>query len=434
MKYLIACTLLLSCFVFSANTALASDTFDIKNTYVAPSLDLGDIFAISPEQGIAYSSVFNINDRVYDINVFYRESDGNYIFQNVFQLDEAIRANSLLITDNQLVVLSETSAVFLSIGARGQLSELKTQDLREQIPSGSILFGKVLAAGEGRYILYSNDFVHFITIDDGNQVLTIIDSIDALGDGENTVQTVIHAQYRSNDDSLWLMKNSGAFYRFEQLDLSMQTLNQVAQYDYTFSADFDAVNDAGISYAHHNAESNAVLVQTDRRTFIFKLDADQQSVSLAYNQAFVDDSFIAGSPETDEHLISRGIFVYLAVINWDTLQPVFVNTGIIKEYTTYTFISANDLIGQNPFEQRAEMFSLQQGQFVATNAKLSSQLADALPKRLISTHYDTATSRILMLGSEASSRTIPRLYAWQYSSETDSADFIVSSEILIPES
>jgi hypothetical protein len=430
MKYFIKFSLALAFIFFVSSDVLADDTYVLKNKYDSPNLELGDTYAISVELGLAYSSVFNSSTASYELNTYYRENDGDFIFQGVFSLPESMRTNSLLIVDNYLLVLSETSVSFYTLGTSGQLSFLKTQDLSDQLPFDASLQGQIAAAGPGRYILFSRDYMHLVSIDTNNQEFNIFGSISPLGMDENTVNTVIHLQYKVSNNSLWLVKNTGPLYRFEQFNLANQTFNLLEQYDYTFPAEFDDVNEAGLLYAYHDASSNAVIVQSDRRVIIFELNTDDMPVNLVYNQLRSNESFIAGSPSSDEQLIDKSGKLHLTTVDWDNFQPIISNTNISREYSEYEFISVSDILGQNSFEGTAELFSLQQSIFIATDTQFSSQLSDALPKRLIDSLYDPETSRILMLGSASSTVTQAKLYIWQYNSQENTADFLASTLVL----
>ncbi|MFT6270868.1 MAG: hypothetical protein ACJAVV_003707 [Alphaproteobacteria bacterium] len=430
MKYFLKFSLALAFVFFVSNDVLADDTYVLKNNYVSPNLELGDTYAVSAELGLAYSSVFNSSTASYELNTYYRENNGDFIFQGVFSLPESMRTNSLLIVDNYLLVLSETSVNFYTLGTSGQLSFFKTQDLSDQLPSGASLQGRVTSTGQGRYVLHSRDYMHLISIDVTNQLFSILDSVNPLNADENTVNTIIHLQYKMSNDSLWLVKNTDALYRFEQFDLSSQTFNSIEQHDYTFATEFDYVNEAGLLYAHHDDSSNGVVVQTNRRTFIFELSTNGESVNLPFSELRNNETFLAGSPSSDEQLIERDGTLYLTDIDWPNFQAVYNNTTVSNDYTNYDFINATDILGLNPFTGATELYNLQQGVFTATDTQFSSQLSDALPKRLIDSLYDPEASRILMLGSASSTVTQATLYIWQYDSQENTADFLASTLVL----
>jgi hypothetical protein len=431
MQYFLRYALILLFLAFAANNVLAENTYLSKNTYISPTLELGDNYVISPALGAAYSSAFNPEAAAYEINIYSLENSGDYLFQGVFPLPELGAVNSMIVSGNYLVVLSDQSVSFYSIDTFAQLSFAKTQDISDQIPLGATLNGAITAAGQDRYTLHSWDGMHLFSIDTTSQSFTVLDSLSFTGSEGNNVSNVTYLRYQINSDSLWVFKNTDAVYSFECFDLSSQTFNLLEAYEYTFSAEFDARNEAGLIYAHHDTDSNAVVVQNDRRTFIFQLNANDMSVTLAYSELQADDVFLAGSPSSDSQLIARNGLIYLLDIDWENLQPTYANTSVSASYWKYDFISANDILGQDPFEGNAELYTLQQGIFSATQTQFKSQLSDAIPKRLITSLYDEQASRILMLGSAASTSTLAKLYIWQYNSQEDTADFI-TSELVLP--
>lgn len=429
MQYFVKYAFVSLVIFFISNGVLAENTYLPKNTYLSPTLELGDNYVISPAIGVAYSSVFNSDAASYEINTYSRDNNGDYVFQEAFPLPDLNSVNSMIIVDNYLLVLSDTSANFYTIGEFAQLSFLKIQEIDDQLPMGASLQGRITSAGQNRYTLHSRDAMYLLAIETSSQSLVVLDTV-SFTEEDGGASNVTYLQYQINSDALWVFKNTDAAYRFERFELSNQIFDRVERYDYTFSADFDSTNEAGLNYAHHDINSNAVVVQNDRRTFIFDLDASDKSVTLAYSALHGNDVFLAGSPSSDEQLIAREGLIYLFGVDWNNLQATYSNTNVSATYWKYDFIGASDILGQDPFEGAAELYSLQQGIFSSTDKRFTSQLSDSMPKRLIASAYDKQSSRILMLGSETSTNTLAKLYVWQYNAQEDTADFITSERVL----
>lgn len=408
----------------NANYALADDIYTIQHVYEAPPSSLGNIYAIQAELGVAYA----LND-LNTISTYYRENTGDYIFRERFSIPSTSSSSvsALIIVDNFLVVLSNSSVHFYNINAQAGVSFVKTVEVIDQMPSGTSLSGFLTNAGLGRYAIHSSDYIHLFEINAGTQLFTVLDSIRLLGDDENSSRTVSHLQYHASDNSLWVTKNTDALYRFERYDLSDQSINMTHQYNYIFGPEFDAVNEASILYARHDISANSVLVQSDRRTFIFQLNDVNQSVNLVYNELRGDDDFLAGSPTSSEQLVAINDIIHLTNVDWPNFQLINTNTNIPRQYATYEFFSSNDVVGQITSTGVTELFSLQQGVLDSTNIRFKSLLADAFPNRIIDSLFDSQSDRILILGTSLQEDNAPRLYVWQYNSDDNSAGFVTSA-------